>query len=122
MSAALVYPWPTLMQMLARRILGARDADLQGVSGRGHGWGTPHPLQRKVTYQERDCESMACKEIDCSRRAHSLGYCTTHYRRWRTGQPMDAPIRRYRTRAKWRREGPFAAEYALLAELGLGRR
>jgi hypothetical protein len=34
---------------------------------------------------------------------------------------MDAPIRRYRQRARWRREGPFAAEYALLAELGLRR-
>jgi hypothetical protein len=34
---------------------------------------------------------------------------------------MDAPIRRYRKRVRWRREGPFAAEYALLAELGLRR-
>jgi hypothetical protein len=61
---------------------------------------------------------MRCKEIDCHRRAHSRGYCTTHYRRWRSGQPMDAPIRRYRRK----RKRPFAAEYALLAELGLRRR
>jgi hypothetical protein len=34
---------------------------------------------------------------------------------------MGAPIRRYGRRVKWKREKPFAAEYALLAELGLGR-
>jgi hypothetical protein len=61
---------------------------------------------------------MRCKEIDCHRRAHSRGYCTTHYRRWRSGQPMDAPIRRYRRK----RKRPFEAEYRLLAELGLRRR
>lgn len=77
---------------------------------------------------------MACKQTDCRRRAHSRGFCTTHYRRWRSDQPMDAPIRRYdRHRGatsgrpsptidsaiKRKREKPFAAEYALLAELGL---
>jgi hypothetical protein len=64
---------------------------------------------------------MRCKEANCTRRAHSRGWCTSHYRRWRSGRPMDAPIRRYRKRVRWRREGPFAAEYALLAELGLRR-
>jgi hypothetical protein len=62
-------------------------------------------------------ETLACKEADCQRRPHSRGYCTTHYRRWRSGQPMDAPIRRYRRK----RRGPFEAEYRLLAELGLRR-
>ena len=61
---------------------------------------------------------MACKETNCGRRAHSRGYCTTHYRRSRSGQPMDAPIRRYRRN----RKRPFEAEYRLLAELGLRRK
>jgi hypothetical protein len=79
---------------------------------------------------------MRCKQDDCSRRARSRGWCTTHYRRWRAGQPMDAPIRDYvqhgeRTDgnrqsvstipARLKRERPFAKEYALLAELGLCR-
>jgi hypothetical protein len=34
---------------------------------------------------------------------------------------MNAPIRRYGRRVKWKQEKPFAAEYALLAELGLRR-
>jgi len=79
---------------------------------------------------------MRCKQTDCTRRAQLGGWCTTHYRRWRSGQPMDAPIRAYvryeedaddncqpvsvkATRPQ--REKPFAAEYALLAELRLGR-
>jgi hypothetical protein len=77
---------------------------------------------------------MSCKHTDCKRRARSRGYCTTHYRRWRSGHPMDAPIRGYvqnqvgedgectpvTARAeKPMRKKPFAAEYALLAELGL---
>jgi hypothetical protein len=77
---------------------------------------------------------MRCKQDDCARRPRSRGWCTTHYRRWRSGQPMDAPIRGYvqhqvgedgectpvtaRTE-KPMRQKPFAAEYALLAELGL---
>jgi hypothetical protein len=44
-----------------------------------------------------------------------------HYRRWRSSQLMDAPIRRYAMRVRPKREKPFAAEYALLAELGLRR-
>jgi hypothetical protein len=79
---------------------------------------------------------MHCRQKDCNRRAHTSGWCTTHYRRWRSGQPMDAPIRRYVRHqrdvegigktpragsATLKRAKPFAAEYALLAELGLGR-
>jgi hypothetical protein len=79
---------------------------------------------------------MRCRQDDCTRRAHTSGWCTTHYRRFRSGQPMDAPIRRYvqhRGRANGSREPmitktvgrkpemPFVAEYALPAELGLGR-
>ena len=62
---------------------------------------------------------MACKETDCHRRAHSRGFCTTHYRRWHSGQPMNQPIRRYAKRGTPKREKPFAAEYALLRSLGL---
>ena len=79
---------------------------------------------------------MQCKQNYCNRRAHTSGWCTTHYRRWRSGQPMDAPIRRYvrhqegangdrepvtTTAVRRKRKKPFAAEYALLAELGLLR-
>jgi hypothetical protein len=78
---------------------------------------------------------MHCKQDDCTRRAYTSVWCTTHYRRRRSGQPMDAPIRRYvplegdadgnckpmsAKAARRKRERPFAAEYALLAELGLG--
>jgi hypothetical protein len=77
---------------------------------------------------------MRCKHDDCTRRAYTSGWCTTHYRRRRSGQPMDAPIRRYvrlqepgdsirkapttRTGSR-KRKRPFAAEWALLKELGL---
>lgn len=64
---------------------------------------------------------MACDETNCGMRAHSLGWRTAHFRRWRSGRPMNAPIRRYGRRVKWKQEKPFAAEYALLAELGLRR-
>jgi hypothetical protein len=78
---------------------------------------------------------MPCKHDDCTRRAYTSGWCSTHYRRLRSGQKMDAPIRRYvrhqevangnrepvTTKTVGRkRKKPFAAEYALLAELGLG--
>jgi hypothetical protein len=77
---------------------------------------------------------MRCKHDDCTRRAHTSGWCSTHYRRRRSGQPMDAPIRRY---VRLREQGsitdnpattktgrrkpkkPFEAEWALLKELGL---
>jgi hypothetical protein len=77
---------------------------------------------------------MSCKQDGCERRARSRGWCTTHYRRWRSGQPMDSPIRGYVQHeedvddtckpvaakvARRKRERPFAAEYALLAQLGL---
>ena len=79
---------------------------------------------------------MRCKHDDCPRRAYTSGWCTTHYRRLRSGQDMDAPIRRYVRPAevangtcepmtgntvRCKRKKPFAAEYALLAELGLRR-
>jgi hypothetical protein len=68
-----------------------------------------------------DREIMVCKETGCNRRAHSRGWCTTHYRRGRSGRHMAAPIRRYARRVRLKREKPFAAERALLAELGLIR-
>lgn len=77
---------------------------------------------------------MRCKHNDCNRRARTSGWCTTHYRRMRAGQDMEAPIRRYVQHsqeniskaasagsARPNREKPFAAEYAL-EELGLRRR
>lgn len=62
---------------------------------------------------------MACRQTGCSRRSHSRGFCTTHYRRWRSGQPMDAPIRCYTQTVRPKRKKPFEAEWALLKELGL---
>jgi len=77
---------------------------------------------------------MRCKHTDCARRAHTSGWCSTHYRRLRSGQPMDAPIRRYvrieepvggpskaadKKPLQLKRKKPFEAEWALLKELGL---
>ena len=77
---------------------------------------------------------MRCKQDDCARKAYTSGLCTTHYRRLRKGQPMDAPIRRYvrlqeegdcsgtpasTTTGRRTRKKPFEAEWALLKELGL---
>jgi hypothetical protein len=77
---------------------------------------------------------MRCKHDDCPRRAYTSGWCSTHYRRFRSGQPMNAPIRRYvqiqelagapnkpaiRKPVKPKRKKPFEAEWALLRELGL---
>ncbi len=77
---------------------------------------------------------MRCKRDDCTRRAYTSGWCSTHYRRLRSGQPMDAAIRRYvriqepmdRTSkpadgkpVRRKRKRPFEAEWALLRELGL---
>jgi hypothetical protein len=64
---------------------------------------------------------MGCKEEGCERRAHTRGWCTSHYRRHRAGQAMDAPIRPYRSRRHpaRRREYPFMKELELLRELGL---
>lgn len=47
---------------------------------------------------------------------------SSHYRRWRSDQPMNARIRGYAGRVRPKRRKPFAAEYVLLAELGLRRR
>jgi hypothetical protein len=76
---------------------------------------------------------MRCKQNECTRRAHRSGWCTTHYRRWRSGQPMDAPIRGYlrydeteggtvqpvAKPVRVARQRPFAKELELLKELGL---
>jgi hypothetical protein len=75
-----------------------------------------------------------CKE-GCGRTARSRGMCSSHYRRWRAGKPLDTPIRGYQryeegpdgkpvlapTRPKSApiRRKPFEAEYALLRSLGL---
>jgi hypothetical protein len=77
-----------------------------------------------------------CKE-GCGRLARSRGWCSSHYRRWLAGKPLDTPIRGYRryeegpdgkvapapiraSRARSpKREPPFAKEYALLRSLGL---
>ena len=80
---------------------------------------------------------MYCKHEGCGRRTRSRGWCSTHYRRWRSGKPMGASIRSYvrvdmddgglcvpqtlPMTPRKKREKPFAAERALLAELGLGR-
>ena len=77
---------------------------------------------------------MRCKQDACNRRAHTSGWCSTHYWRRRNGHPMDTPIRRYvrhqgdvegncnpmsAKTVRRRRQKPFAAEWALLKELGL---
>lgn len=77
---------------------------------------------------------MRCKQVDCDRQARTSGWCTTHYRRLRSRQDMDAPIRRYvriqepvgitdkpadGKPVRPKRKKPFEAEWALLKELGL---
>lgn len=75
-----------------------------------------------------------CKE-GCGRVARSRGWCSSHYRRWLAGKPLDTPIRGYQryeegpdgkvapiraSRAPSpRRKPPFAKEMALLRSLGL---
>ena len=72
-----------------------------------------------------------CKE-GCGRIARSRGWCSSHYRLWRAGKPLDTPIRGYQryeegpdgvpiraSRAPSPRRKPFAKEYALLRQLGL---
>ena len=71
-----------------------------------------------------------CKE-GCGRVARSRGWCSSHYRMWRAGKPLNTPIRNYQryeegpegrcqlsTRPSVaptpRREPPFAKEIALL--------
>jgi hypothetical protein len=72
----------------------------------------------------------------CGRTARSRGWCSSHYRLWRAGKPLDTPIRGYQrydegpdgscqpsTRPSVapspRREPPFAKEHGLLRSLGL---
>jgi hypothetical protein len=50
---------------------------------------------------------MACKEITAKGERTGMVWCTTHYRRWRSGQPMNAPITRYAKRVRPKREKPF---------------
>lgn len=75
-----------------------------------------------------------CKVEGCGRRVTARGWCSTHYRWWRQGKPMDRPVRTYqryeegpdgscviaaiRPRRRLGRE-PFAKELSLLQELGL---
>jgi hypothetical protein len=77
-----------------------------------------------------------CKE-GCGRVARSCGWCSSHYRRWRDGKPLDTPVRGYQryeegpdgkvapvpvraSRAPSpRRKPPFAKEMELLRSLGL---
>jgi hypothetical protein len=92
------------------------------------------PRQRNSKNHNDIGRPMNCKHGNCARQARSRGWCTTHYRRWRSGQDMDGPVRGYvrcqegadggcepirmkTTRPK--RERAFAAEYQLLRELGL---
>ena len=78
-----------------------------------------------------------CKQEGCGRIARSRGWCSSHYRLWRAGKPIDTPIRGYQkyeegpdgkpvtvptrpSRAPSpRRKPPFAKEHALLRSLGL---
>jgi hypothetical protein len=72
-----------------------------------------------------------CKE-GCGRIARSRGWCSSHYRLWRAGKPLDTPIRGYQryeegpdgvpiraSRAPSPRRKPFAKQHALLRQLGL---
>lgn len=64
---------------------------------------------------------MVCREEGCERRAHTRGWCTSHYRRHQSGAAMDEPIRPYKRQRPrpLRREYPFKKELELLRELGL---
>jgi hypothetical protein len=78
----------------------------------------------------------ACKHGvngDCGRKEVARGMCSSHYRRWRLGKPLDEDVRTYAryeegpdgipvevsVRPKVVREAPFAKERALLASLAL---
>jgi hypothetical protein len=79
---------------------------------------------------------MGCKVNGCGRRVAGRGWCSSHYRRWLAGKPLDTPVRGYEryeegpdgscqplTRPSGapspRREPPFAREHAVLRSLGL---
>lgn len=49
----------------------------------------------RVPPHNRIGKAMRCRQSECTRRSRTSGWCTTHYRRKRSGQDMDAPIRRY---------------------------
>jgi hypothetical protein len=72
----------------------------------------------------------------CGRKIVGRGMCSSHYRRWRQGKPLDLPVRTYvryeeaedgscqlvaavLKPVRAAREKPFAGELALLEELGL---
>jgi hypothetical protein len=75
-----------------------------------------------------------CKE-GCGRVARSRGWCSSHYRRWLAGKPLDTPIRGYQRYGEGpdgkvvpiratrtpspKPKSPFAKEMALLRSLGL---
>lgn len=68
---------------------------------------------------------------DCGRETVVRDMCMTHYRRWRKGEPLDTPVRRYQRygvgakgecvvlERQKQRATPFNDEVALLHELGL---
>ena len=74
-------------------------------------------------------------EGKCGRKVVGRGMCSSHYRRWRAGKPLDSPVRAYQRYeegpdggcvvATIRPEKPkrdvFARENALLRELGSRR-
>ena len=77
-----------------------------------------------------------CRVDVCGRKSVGRGMCSSHYRRWRAGKPLDLPIRGYvryeeaedgscqpvaavSKQVRAARERPFARELALLEELGL---
>jgi hypothetical protein len=75
-----------------------------------------------------------CKE-GCGRVARSRGWCSSHYRRWLAGKPLNTPIRGYQRyeegpdgkvvpiRASHapspKRKSPWTKELALLRSRGL---
>jgi hypothetical protein len=77
---------------------------------------------------------MSCSADGCGRRVAGRGMCSSHYRRWRTGN-LDTPIRGYQRygedpdgtvvpnhasrRPSPRRKSPWTKELALLRSLGL---
>lgn len=70
-------------------------------------------------------------DSDCGRVTVVRDMCMTHYRRWRIGEPLDTPVRRYQRYAvgpkgecvvasrRKEKATPFNDEVALLHELGL---
>ena len=57
--------------------------------------GSGVPPGNQIQGYQRDRRPMPCKQADCTRRAHSRGCCTTHYRRWRSGRDLGSPVRGY---------------------------